>query len=203
MGTKFRTLTLVVGLALAAGTAMAGPLGAATPPIVGSGTVSCSVKATLSFAPPLKYPGTTQPTVITLKSTLSGCTGTGDGANIKSGKTVVVHTVEDNDCLNRLEGTPTDQSGDIKWSVLAHTPKQANSTITFTAATKNDGPPISIDSTGSATAGSYNGDAAAAHSQVSDKETAAALTQKCLTSGLKTIHLVSPGSTFVLSSPPS
>ena len=204
-GIRTRTASLVVGVALLGGATLVAPAGAVTPPPVnGVGTVTCSVKATLKFSPALRYPGTVQPTTITLVSNLTLCSGTGDGARIKSGKSTVITTADTNDCITLLNsGQAGNGTGDIKWTILPHTsPKLLNSTVTFTSTSVNPGPPsITNDSSGSTTAGSFNGDPAAAHSVL--KQTFAQLSKSCTTNGLSTITIISPGSTFTLSSAPA
>jgi hypothetical protein len=201
VGRKTRTLTLFVGLAIAAGTTVATTASAATP-INGTGTVSCHSIAVLKFNPALSgVPGhPVVPTTITLKSTLTSCTGTGDGAHIVSGKSTVVTHADSNDCTERLSPSEDPSTpGDITWKVAAHTTKLNKSRVQFTSETVDLGPPVVQESDGSSISGSFNGQHAHAHSvlqETSDQITAACLSKK----GLKIIHVVS-GSTFALSNP--
>ncbi len=172
---------------------------AVTPPINGSGTVSCALTGSITFSTPLHYPGTGATPTYTLRTSLKTCSGTGNGANILGGSTMVQGTLPTNDCL-ALEsalGSITSSSGPLKWRVQPYTPKLAPSTIALTTGTGTQGPPITIDTTGSATAGSFAGDTAASHIVI--KQTYTQLATSCLGLGLKTINFIAP-SNFALSS---
>lgn len=206
MGFKVKRAGFVAGGALAMLGMVAGPAipagAAAPPPKDAVGTLSCKVKGSLKFSPPLITDGDV-PTTATLKTTLSNCTGTGDGAKIKGGSSLSVYGVEKNDCKIYFNpATPfTTRSGQIKWKVVSGwKQKYNNSTITFTAGTGAAGPPIYSDQSGSATAGSFNGDAAAAHAAI--KQTALQIGKSCAPpkgKGVKVLTLLYPNSTFSLS----
>jgi len=192
------TAALVLG-----GIALAGPTAArmmAPPPIDGTGTVTCNVNGSLGFDPPLQASGTATVETVTLRAHLTQCSGTGDAVNIKTGSALVSGTTTSNDCLTVLTTPPTEaRSGPLKWVVMPHTQKLNPSTIQFTSLAHSQVPPITIDTGGSATAGSFAGDPAVGHSVVRDSVTS--ITKRCLNAkGLKAIHFVA-GSTFTLAAP--
>jgi len=198
MGIKIRTVSLVIGAALATSAAVAAPVGAVTP-INGVGTVSCLVKGSVTYVPPLIAGGTVS-TTITLSTTEFSCTGTGNGANVTGGSSKTSHVSSTNDCATVLTAPFQTSQGALKWKVLAHTTPLNASTIQFTSGSSSLGPPITTDSSGSSTAGSFNGDTATAHAQI--KQTLAQITAACTPpkgKGLKSLTIVSPQSTFVLS----
>ena len=211
MDRKARFLTLVFGVAIAGG-AMAAPLGASTPLPKAVGTISCSVKGSLTFLPALAAGGTT-PTKVTLSTTEFGCTGTGDAANIIGGSSKTSQTVGTNDCQTVLTAPFQQSQGLLKWKVALLTQKWAASTIQFTSGSKSgDGvsTPFTTDSSGSAiddpaitTDGSFAGDIATAHAQI--KQTLAQITAKCVATDplkqLKSLTIIAPQSTFTLTGP--
>jgi hypothetical protein len=162
-------------------------------PVNGSGTLSCAVTAKLSFSPPLKAGGSS-PETITLKTKLHNCTGTLDGARVSNGKSTVTTTANTNDCTAVLTAPGGGVPGDIAWK--SSNPKLNPTTVVLGPGTTNMGPPITIDSTGSATAGSFMGDTATSHSVL--KETQAFILKKCTTNGLRALHINPSGSTFSL-----
>ena len=132
------------------------------PPIDGAGTVTCNVTGTLTFDPALSANGPAVPTTVTLKAHLAGCTGTGDGANVKSGTATVSGQSPTNDCATVLLAKPSgSRSGPLRWVAQPHTPKLNPSTIEFDGGSSSQGPPIIADAAGSSTAGSFSGDGVA------------------------------------------
>jgi hypothetical protein len=205
MGLKIRTLSLVAGVALAAGATVSA--GASTPLPNAVGTIHCTVKGALKFNPPLIVGGTA-PTVVTLATTEFGCTGTGDAVNITGGTSKTSRSVDTNDCVTVLTAPFQTSQGALKWKVLLGTQKWAASTIQFTSGSQSgDGvsTPYTTDESGSSIGGSFNGDIATAHAQI--KQTKAQITAKCLagvsdiTKGLKSLTIIAPQSTFDLSNP--
>jgi hypothetical protein len=177
--------------------AMVVPAGAKgkPPPVTWSGTVSCKVNAKISYSPPLRAGGTATSETITLKTKLFDCTGTVDGARVANGKSTVVTTASTNDCTAVLTAPGGGVPGDIAWK--SSNPKLNPSTVVLGPGTTSQGPPITVDSTGSATAGSFNGDTAHSHSVIS--QSLAYIQKKCSTTGLKALHINPSGSTFSLS----
>jgi hypothetical protein len=210
---KTRFLTLMFGVAFA-GSTMAAPVGALTILPKAVGTISCNVKGTLKFVPALNVGGTS-PTVVTLSTSEVLCIGTGDAVNIIGGSSKTSHTEPMNDCATVLDpNKPFNTSqGLLKWKVLLGTQKWAPSTIQFTVGSASgDGvnTPFTTDSSGSAiddpliaTDGSFTGDIATAHAQI--KQTYAQIAAKCLNPDplkqLKALNIISPQSTFTLTSP--
>ena len=189
-----RLMSAAAVAVLVGGFALVSPATAVpTPPKDGVGTVSCAkVTGSLKFSPALTYPGT-QPTTITFTTVLNGCTGTGDGANVRSGKSVQTINAPTNDCLSLLNAAGQPRSGTLKWMSKPYTHSLTASTVDLTSGTGTQGPPISVDSSGSVSAGSFTGNSVTAHTIV--KETLAALTAKCTSvKGLAAIHFAT-GST--------
>jgi hypothetical protein len=179
---------------------MAVPAGAKPPPPVnGTGTLHCQVTAKLSFSPALKANGTATTETVTLKSVLHNCTGTVDGARVSNGKSTTTTVDTTNDCTKVLTGAGggTTPPGQIAWK--SSNPKLNPSTaVTLGASTTNNGPPITVDTTGgSIGGGSFAGDTVATHSVIS--ESLAFIQKKCTTHGLKALHINPSGSTFTLS----
>ncbi len=194
-----RPLTVMVAAAFAASFAFVSSAGATPPPpIDGTGSVSCDVVASLKFNPPLSA-GTAVPTDITFKATLKNCTGTGDGANVKMGKSGSVRSVPSFNCFSLLDTPTSALAGNLNWVARPHTTKLNPSVITFTSGAQDNGPPITIDAGGSSTGGSFSGNVATSHSVV--KDSVATITKKCVSAkGLKSIS-ITLGSTFSLASP--
>ena len=194
---RLRKVFGVLAVATVAGAAVsAAPATAVVPPVVGTGTVSCQVAGSISFNPPLVVGGTA-PTTVTFTTALSLCTGTGDGATVLGGSTKVVRTIAANDCLAVPDVSNSSRSGTIKWRVPIGTPKLAPTDVTLTSGSLSQGPPITVDGSGSATSGSFSGGAIVTHVQITEK--AATLVSKCISlTGLKAIHFVRAASTFVL-----
>ena len=194
MHRTYRLMSTAAAAVLVGGLALFSPASAVpTPPKDGVGTVSCSkVSGSLKFSPALTYPGT-QPTTITFTTVLNGCSGTGDGANVRSGKSVQTINAPTNDCLSLLNAAGQPRSGTLKWMAKPYTHALTASTVDLTSGSGTQGPPITVDTNGSVSAGSFTGDTVTAHTIV--KETLALLTAKCTSvKGLAAIHFAT-GST--------
>jgi hypothetical protein len=207
MGLKIRTLSLVAGVALVAGATVSGTAGASTPLPNAAGTIHCLVKGTLKFNPPLLgYTGhPVNSTTVTLVTTETGCSGTGDATNITGGSSKNSHVSDTNDCATVLTAAFEVSQGALTWKVPTGTQKWAPSTIQFTSGSKSgDGvsTPFTTDTSGSSIGGSFNGDIANAHAQI--KQNLAYIVSKCnnsdpLKGGLKSLTIIAPQSTFDLS----
>jgi hypothetical protein len=195
-----RHLVVAVGLAaLLAGMVMSGGPAYATG-INGVGTVSCTIAAgTIKFSPALKNTGIATKETVTVKTTLSGCSGTGDGARVTGGTAVgkIIITGPGSNVCTKLVGTQTNKLLAVTAWKVTGLPTLNKSTVTYTSETGNVGPPVSFDTSGSATHGSFNGDPASAHAVI--KETAAQIATSCGSSiGLVLLHIISSGSTASL-----
>src|SRR5690349_13529545 len=110
-----------VGAAALLAGLMAAPSGAASAPINGVGKGKCAIAGTIKFNPPLKFGGTT-PETVSIAATLSGCTGTGAGANVLGGTSTGSEKTPTNDCA-ALTGTMHNTLKTIvKWTVKAGKP---------------------------------------------------------------------------------
>jgi hypothetical protein len=182
MRSKF-LLSAVIAVAVLG---MALPAGAAAP-INGTGTSHCAIVGIIKFKPPLKAGGTT-PTLVTVKATLSGCTGTGNGAHIASGKTIGTLNQPTNDCTALLGTSSNPLTATVKWKVPKGQPKLNPSTVKYTSTTGGAGTPATFDAAGTVTAGSFHGNTASAHAVL--QETAGDLGAACLgKKGIKQIHI--------------
>jgi hypothetical protein len=127
-------IALAVGVmaTLGAGSAFAG-----SPPVAGTGTVSCtSAAGSLKFSPPLNFTGGSAETV-KVKVTLGGCSNSGGNVTTPSfsGKASGTIDTSSNDCTN-LEGTqPVSGSLDIKWNGKVAKAKLDPSTLTLSSIT--------------------------------------------------------------------
>jgi hypothetical protein len=160
MFSKKRLASVALAASLAAGMIAAGPAYGATA-IDGSGSVHCSFTGSIKFSPALKDGGST-PATASIKGKTSGCTGGGaDGGNIVSGTiSGSVHSPS-NDCTTAFGALVGGIGYSTKWKVAKKTAKQNPTVQAFPAYTLNeDG---TVDLTGSATSGSYNGDSATTH----------------------------------------
>jgi hypothetical protein len=166
----------------------------------GTGTIACHVSGSITFVPPLSAHGPAVATMVTLHAHLTSCSGTGDGARVVSGTATVAGQSPTNDCVTVLTTPPSGpRSGPLKWTVPLGTPRLAPSTIQLTSAAPSTGPPITLDTTGSATAGSFNGDLAAGHTVI--RQTYSNIVAACTgTIGLKSLSFTT-GSTFALALP--
>jgi hypothetical protein len=175
---------------------MMGPVTAASP-INGTGTVTCGIKGTIKFSPPLKTGGTS-PETVSISASLSGCSGTGNGADVVKASSKGSESTPNNDCAS-LAGTMSNTlTTTTKWTVGSGKPKLNPSTVVFTSETGNAGPPLSFDASGSATAGSFAGDSAAAHAVI--KQTISQVFAACGSAkGLKSLSIVATGSSSSLS----
>ena len=198
-----RTLAGFTAVLVLGGVALSAPSGARMMrvPIDGTGTVSCSLAGKLSFSPPLSALGNPVATTVTLRAVLTNCSGTGDGANVVRGIVNVSGQSPTNDCLTLLTNAQSAaRSGPLRWVTARGTPRLNPSTIELDTAAFSAGPPITVDTGGSATAGSFAGDTSASHTVV--METFDRLRSLCLGRGLRAIHFL-PGSTFALTAPAS
>jgi hypothetical protein len=154
-----------VGLGLVALTfaSFAVPSGA-TAPKVGAGTVGCRVVGRLLFTPPLSATGGATSETVTVGANLVGCHGTGDGATIASGKALGTMTTSSNQCSSFLGATTNPLTARVDWKSAGHAPKLAATTVVYTASnlTGNASNKLQLAETGTATAGSFAGDAASA-----------------------------------------
>jgi len=189
----------LLGLALVATAGvglMMGPVSAVSP-INGTGTVTCSIKGTLKFSPPLKNGGTT-PETISLAASLSGCSGTGNGADVTKASAKGSEITANNACASLVGTMSNTLSTTVKWTVGSGKPKLNPSTVGFSSETGNAGPPLSFDASGSATAGSFNGDSAASHAVI--QQTISQVLAACgSATGLKSLTIVATGSSSSLS----
>lgn len=98
-------------LAFGSVVALAGPAGAAVTPVNASGTANCSVSGKAKINPPLTNAVVLR--TITVKATLSGCTGT---SGVTSGKATLTETSASpsNGCTGLASGLNS-VSGSIKW----------------------------------------------------------------------------------------
>jgi hypothetical protein len=198
MGMTTRAATVCVG-ALLVTAAFAGPAGASRPPPKdGTGTLHCAVSGSMKFSPPLITGGTATTETIALKTALSGCTGTGDGANIKGGTMKSVYQISSNDCSVYFNpSTPyVTQFGNIEWKVVVGDKQKLNvSTIQFTSGSTSAGPPITSDQSGSSTLGSFHFQTVSAHTVI--EQTASQIGTSCTppNKGVKSLSITT-GSTF-------
>jgi hypothetical protein len=165
------------------------------PPITGTGTVSCKATGKLIFATPLVNGGTASNVPVTVRANLVGCTGTLDGATVSMGKATGTATLATNDCSSLSAVGPFDVT--VKWKTTGHSPHLDNSTVSLSATLDTSSGQAVIDATGSATAGSFTGDAAAAHAVVTKSLTA--LGNACAGKGLRSVSFAASSSTASLS----
>src|ERR1700687_1245500 len=105
---------------------MVGPVTAASP-INGTGTVTCGIKGTIKFNPALKTGGTT-PETVSIAVSLSGCSGTGNGADGVKATSAGSENTANNNCAS-LAGTMSNTlTTTTKWTVGAGKPKLNPST---------------------------------------------------------------------------
>jgi hypothetical protein len=110
---------------------------AASPPVTGTGSVSCtSAAGTLKFSPPLNFTGGSAETV-KVKLKLGGCSNSGGNVTTPSfsGKASGDISTATNDCTS-LEGTqPVSGSLAVKWTGKVDKAKLNPSTLTLTSIT--------------------------------------------------------------------
>jgi hypothetical protein len=191
---KKRLLAATGVATLAAMTVMSGPAFAAAP-INGTGTVSCSITGgSASFNPALKSGGTATSEAIKVKISVTCSSGTGDGANVKSGKVSGTLHSGSNDCGNLLGPTAVTGNLTAKWKVQPHTSKlnpSVTSVSTITGGVDGTGH-ATFATTGPVNSGSFAGKTA--NGNASTTQTAAQLGTSCgSASGLKKINIANGG----------
>jgi hypothetical protein len=176
------------------GIATAGP--AAATGKVGVGTVKCHIGGTITFSPPLKTGGTSAET-ITVKTKLSGCTGTKDGATVTGGHAKGTTTRPNNDCSGLAGTNTTPLTATSVWTVASGDPALANTKVKYTSTTGNPTDPPTFTATGSAISGSFNGDSASANATI--KQSLATIGGECNGTGVSVLNIVASKSTATLS----
>ncbi len=141
MGIRKRLALGVAGAALLAGTA--GAVGGAesawagSPPVNGTGTLSCTgASGLLKFNPPLNFTGGSSETV-GVKVTLTGCNASGGNVTTPNftGKGKGTISASSNNCTNLAGQQSVSGSVTIKWSGKAGKSKLNTSTLTLTQIT--------------------------------------------------------------------
>ncbi|MCU1426124.1 MAG: hypothetical protein JWL83_124 [Actinomycetia bacterium] len=196
MNLKKRLLAATGVATLVAMTAVSGPAFAASPPIDGTGTVGCTITGgKASFNPGLVSGGTATSEAIKIKITVTCNSGTGDGANVASGKISGTLHSNSNDCGNLLGPTAVTGNLTAKWKVDPHTAKlnpSVTSVSTITGGVDGTGH-ATFTTTGPVNSGSFNGKTA--NGNASTTQTAADLGAACSSSkGLKKINIANGGS---------
>lgn len=159
----------LVAIGALAGAAFAASASAtpATPPtpVTGVGTLACHTAGRVTFNPPLATGGTATTETVTLKANLVHCTGTGDGATVRTGKATATVTLATNDCSVLATLTSGTLSTAVVWKTTMGSAPLTDSTVDFTAGTLGTSASGkgTLSLTGSATAGSFSGDAASAN----------------------------------------
>jgi len=157
-------LALPVGMMTMVGVQTAS---AGSPPVTGTGTVSCTgATGQLGFKPALTFTGTS-PETASVKVTLHGCSAAGSNvttANFNgSGKGSL--SAATNNCTALLGAQPVTGSVSIKWTGKAGTAKLNNTVLTLTSITGvavgangNAGFTFSNQATSGSFAGSLSGE---------------------------------------------
>ncbi len=188
MGWKSRLVTGAMALAVVGGSFVYGTQVAGAAGVNGTGAVgTCGTMGTFKFKPPRLATATTTSDTISISSAGSGggCTGaTGDGLHVTGSKSKGSQTTNSNACVG---STPTSTLKlVVKWTTDG-TVKLNPSTITVTSSTLGatpDGHEM-VTSSGSVTAGSFNGDTFT--SSVKSDQTITTLTAECKGKGLKSV----------------
>jgi hypothetical protein len=176
----------VVGIGVLASAMFVGAASAdIVPPITGVGTVACQTAGRVTFDPPLAVGGTATTETVTLKANLVHCTGTGDGATVKSGKATASVTLGTNDCTQLATITSGSLSTNVVWHTVRHAPKLVDSTVDLTSGTVGLSPAgkATLSLAGSATAGSFSGNAAAVDTSVA--QAVKSIANRCVHGNLK------------------
>jgi hypothetical protein len=165
------------------------------PTITGTGTVSCKVAGKVTFTPPLVNGGTTAATA-TLKANLVGCTGSGDGATISTGKATGTVSLATNDCAALASIPAFDVT--VHWKTTGGAPQLVDTTVSFSGATTDTSSGSAVvDASGSASAGSFAGTSAATHDVVT--RSLASLSNACSHRGVRKVNFAASNSTAALS----
>jgi len=137
-------------------------------PITGVGTVACQTAGRVTFDPPLATGGTATTETVTLKANLVRCTGTGDGATVRSGKATATVTLTTNDCTALASITSGSLSTTVAWHTVMHSAPLVPSTVDLTSGSVAITPAgkATLTLAGSASAGSFTGDTAAVATSV-------------------------------------
>jgi len=141
---------------------------AGSPPVNGTGTVSCTgATGQLKFSPPLNFTGGS-PDTASVKVSLHGCDG-GGGSNVTTsnfnGKGKGTISTSSNNCTSLAGTQPVSGSVTIKWTGKAGTAKLNTTTLTLTTITGvpagangNAGFTFSTQATSGSFAGSMSGE---------------------------------------------
>jgi hypothetical protein len=190
----------IVAAGALVGAMFVGTAGAAPPvPITGTGTVSCRAAGRVTFSPPLATGGTATSETLSVKANLLHCTGTADGATVAMAKVTGTATFGTNDCAVLGALTSGSLSTTVQWKTKGGSAKLADSTVVYTAGTggTNANGKSTLSLTGTTTAGSFNGTAAAANVVVS--QATRAIGNACAHGTLKGLTVNASGSTVALS----
>jgi hypothetical protein len=152
-----------------------------------SGTVQCSISATIKYKPAQTRTGSL-PDKLTIKGQLSACTSTGS-ATVLSGKVTGVSTGGVNSCS--VDWT-SPIAVTVRWKATTRINPTKGSLTSIS--TVNNGSHITFTADGTATSGSYSGDAV--DTSVTTLETSQQISAACSSSrGLKSAD-VSGSATF-------
>lgn len=144
------------------GALVVGPASAEDPPVVpvvGTGTLSCRFVGKIRFLPSLVNGGIDTAATATIRAKAVKCSGTGDGANISSGRLDAVVALPSNDCVALSALTTTAIGATITWKTRGTAPALEPTTVSLTSLIQSvsaSGKTVA-DTAGTATGGSFGG----------------------------------------------
>jgi hypothetical protein len=159
-----------------------------------TGTITCSLTGKITANPGLTI-ATPTSTKISVKATLSGCTGstTEDGITI-SGGTANATVTTTTDCEALLEEGLPNVSGEVKWTATGGS--ASTTKFTLSDGTLTEGSPDSVSYSSTQTGGSFSGASSTGTFNANVKQSTTTLESECEAGTLKTVTLSSGTQSF-------